>query len=89
MAVSLSTHSSFCTGRCCESYGMRVIFVSIAAIFALSNSGTRVFFTGSTSIQRVPWGVSKLYQNRSLSSAQCGWTEVSKTSFWISSGAFR
>ena len=35
-------------GRCCESYGRRVMVVSIAAILALSQSGDRVLRTGST-----------------------------------------
>ena len=69
MAVSSFVHFRSLTGRCCESYGMRVTRVSIAAIFALSKSGAFAFRAGSTSVQCLPWAVSYSYQNRSLSSA--------------------
>ena len=57
------------------------MLVSIAAIFALSQSGVFVRLTGSTSMNWRPCAVSKAYQKRSLPSAQCGETVVSNTSF--------
>ena len=68
-------------GRCWDSYGMRVMFVSIAAIFALSHRGAFVRFSGSTSMNLRPCAVSKAYQKRSLASAHRGATLVSNTSF--------
>jgi hypothetical protein len=67
-------------GRCCESYGMRVMLVSIAAIFALSQRGVRVRLTGSTSVNFRPCAVSNAYQKRSEASAQWGETVTSNTS---------
>ena len=59
---------------------MRVMLVSIAAIFALSQSGAFVRFSGSTSMNLRPCAVSNAYQKRSLVSAHRGATLVSKTS---------
>ena len=82
IAASLFTHFIVAgwIGRCWESYGMRVMPVSIAAIFALSQSGVLVRLTGSTRTNWRPCAVSNAYQKRSLPSAQCGETLVSKTS---------
>ena len=55
--------------------------VSIAAIFALSQRGAFVRFSGSTSMNFRPCAVSKAYQKRSLVSAHRGAMPVSKTSF--------
>ena len=56
------------------------MFVSIAAIFALSQSGAFVRLSGSTSMNFRPCAVSNAYQKRSLVSAHLGATAVSKTS---------
>ena len=56
------------------------MFVSIAAILALSQRGAFVRFSGSTSMNLRPCAVSNAYQKRSLVSAQRGDTLVSNTS---------
>ncbi len=59
---------------------MRVMPVSIAAIFALSHRGVRSRLSGSTNWNFRPCAVSKAYQNRSPAAFQWGTTLVSNTS---------
>ena len=47
-AASFFTNLTVVNGRCCASYGSRVMEVSVAAILAWSNSGALLFFIGST-----------------------------------------